>query len=59
MTITPLLMVALVVVLYVISSIKILNEYERGVIFRLGKVLAEPKGPGVVLVLPPSTALSA
>jgi regulator of protease activity HflC (stomatin/prohibitin superfamily) len=52
-TITPLLMVALVVVLYVISSIKILNEYERGVIFRLGKVLAEPKGPGVVLVFAP------
>jgi regulator of protease activity HflC (stomatin/prohibitin superfamily) len=37
----------------VISSIKILAEYERGVVFRLGKVLARPKGPGVVLVFAP------
>jgi regulator of protease activity HflC (stomatin/prohibitin superfamily) len=39
--------------LYVISSIQILTEYERGVIFRLGKLLPEPKGPGVVIVLRP------
>jgi regulator of protease activity HflC (stomatin/prohibitin superfamily) len=43
----------LVVVFYLISSIKILAEYERGVIFRLGRVLPEPKGPGVILVFPP------
>jgi regulator of protease activity HflC (stomatin/prohibitin superfamily) len=43
----------LVVVLYVISSIKILAEYERGVVFRLGRVLPQPKGPGVVLVFAP------
>jgi regulator of protease activity HflC (stomatin/prohibitin superfamily) len=42
-----------ILVLYVISSIKILNEYERGVIFRLGKLLPEPKGPGVILVFTP------
>jgi regulator of protease activity HflC (stomatin/prohibitin superfamily) len=42
-----------VVVLYLLSSIKILREYERGVIFRLGRVLHEPKGPGVVLVFAP------
>ena len=53
MTFTPPLIVLLVVVLYVISSIKILNEYERGVIFRLGKVLPQPKGPGIVLVFAP------
>ena len=41
------------VVLYLLSSIKILTEYERGVIFRLGKLLPEPKGPGVVLVFRP------
>src|SRR6185437_8149700 len=35
------------------SSIKILREYERGVIFRLGRVLAQPKGPGVILVFAP------
>jgi len=45
--------VTLVVVLYLISSIKILTEYERGVIFRLGRVLHEPKGPGVILVFAP------
>jgi regulator of protease activity HflC (stomatin/prohibitin superfamily) len=37
----------------VISSIQILAEYERGVIFRLGKLLDAPKGPGVVLVFRP------
>ena len=37
----------------VASSIKVLNEYERGVIFRLGKLLRKPKGPGVILVFAP------
>jgi len=45
--------VIIIVVLYLISSIKILREYERGVIFRLGRLLAEPKGPGVILVFAP------
>ena len=40
-------------VFYLISSIKVLNEYERAVIFRLGKVLVRPKGPGVILVFAP------
>jgi regulator of protease activity HflC (stomatin/prohibitin superfamily) len=53
LTFSPALIVAVVVVLYVLSSIQILAEYERGVIFRLGKLLAQPKGPGVVLVLRP------
>src|SRR5512136_2333184 len=39
-----------IVVLYMLSSIKILAEYERGVIFRLGRLLATAKGPGVTLV---------
>ena len=43
----------LIVVVYLISSIKILAEYERGVIFRLGRVLREPKGPGIILVFAP------
>ncbi len=38
---------------YVLTSIKVLNEYERGVVFRLGKLLSEPKGPGVILVFAP------
>lgn len=39
--------------IYLISSIKILAEYERGVIFRLGRMLQRAKGPGVILVFPP------
>jgi regulator of protease activity HflC (stomatin/prohibitin superfamily) len=42
-----------IIILYLLSSIKILREYERGVIFRLGRVLAQPKGPGVILVFAP------
>ena len=53
LTISPALIVAALVVLYIISSIQILAEYERGVIFRLGKLLPYPKGPGVVLVFRP------
>src|ERR1041385_9175737 len=40
-------------VLYILSSIKILAEYERGVIFRLGRLLPDAKGPGVILVFAP------
>src|SRR5271156_2460255 len=43
----------LIVVIYLFSSIKILAEYERAVIFRLGRVLPQPKGPGVILVFAP------
>ncbi len=53
MTFSPLLIVVVIIALYLISSIKILNEYERGVVFRLGKLLEQPKGPGVVLVFAP------
>jgi regulator of protease activity HflC (stomatin/prohibitin superfamily) len=45
--------VVLIIALYLFSSIKILAEYERGVIFRLGRVLAQPKGPGLILVFAP------
>lgn len=48
----PVIAVALIV-LYLLNSIKILREYERGVIFRLGRVLAKPKGPGLIFVFPP------
>jgi len=40
-------------VFYLISCINVLNEYERGVIFRLGRVLGEPKGPGLIFVFKP------
>jgi regulator of protease activity HflC (stomatin/prohibitin superfamily) len=42
-----------IVVIYLWSSIKILAEYERGVVFRLGRVLPQPKGPGLILVFKP------
>jgi regulator of protease activity HflC (stomatin/prohibitin superfamily) len=42
-----------IVILYVLNSIKILAEYERGVIFRLGRLLKNAKGPGLILVFKP------
>ncbi len=45
--------VAIIIGIYLLASIKILAEYERGVIFRLGRLLAKPKGPGVILVFAP------
>lgn len=48
----PVIIIALIV-LYLLNAIKILKEYERGVIFRLGRVLSKPKGPGLIFVFPP------
>ena len=53
MTLSPLLIFAFLIGAYLVNSIKILNEYERGVIFRLGKLFPRPKGPGVILVFAP------
>jgi len=50
---TSTLVIVLIIVIYMLSSIKILAEYERGVIFRLGRVLPKPKGPGIILVFAP------
>ena len=44
---------AAIVILYLLSSIKILAEYERGVIFRLGRLLPQAKGPGLIFVFAP------
>ncbi|MFH1874019.1 MAG: slipin family protein [Pseudomonadota bacterium] len=49
----PWIVIITFLVLYLLSCIKILNEYERGVIFRLGRVLPEPKGPGIIFVFKP------
>jgi regulator of protease activity HflC (stomatin/prohibitin superfamily) len=49
----PALIFIAIVVLYLLNSIKILREYERGVIFRLGRALPAPKGPGIILVFRP------
>src|ERR1051326_937917 len=44
---------AVIAFLYIVNSIKILREYERGVIFRLGRLMQDAKGPGVILVFAP------
>ncbi|MEN6616351.1 MAG: slipin family protein [Syntrophorhabdus sp.] len=44
--------IVIIVIFFLASAIKILKEYERGVIFRLGRVLGTPKGPGIILLIP-------
>ena len=40
------------VILFLVSAIKVAREYERGIIFRLGRLLPEPKGPGLFILIP-------
>ena len=47
-----LVVVAIVVLSILVSAVKVVKEYERGVIFRLGRVRGGPKGPGLFLLLP-------
>ncbi|HEK85272.1 MAG: slipin family protein [Candidatus Saccharicenans sp.] len=47
------IIVGAIILLYLLNCIKILKEYERGVIFRLGRVLPRPKGPGLIFVFSP------
>jgi regulator of protease activity HflC (stomatin/prohibitin superfamily) len=49
----PVLIFVVILLLYLFNSIKILREYERAVIFRLGRALPAPKGPGIILVFRP------
>jgi regulator of protease activity HflC (stomatin/prohibitin superfamily) len=44
--------ILLVVVLFLFAAIKVAREYERGVVFRLGRLLPEPKGPGLFILIP-------
>jgi regulator of protease activity HflC (stomatin/prohibitin superfamily) len=44
--------VIFLLVLFLISAIKVAREYERGIVFRLGRLLPEPKGPGLFLLIP-------
>jgi regulator of protease activity HflC (stomatin/prohibitin superfamily) len=44
--------VLFIVVLFLFSAIKVAREYERGIVFRLGRLLPEPKGPGLFLLIP-------
>jgi regulator of protease activity HflC (stomatin/prohibitin superfamily) len=47
-----LVVVVFLLVLFLISAIKVAREYERGIVFRLGRLLPEPKGPGLFLLIP-------
>ena len=49
----PILFAIVIVLLYLINALNILKEYERGVIFRLGRVKEAAKGPGVIWVFRP------
>jgi regulator of protease activity HflC (stomatin/prohibitin superfamily) len=44
--------VAVVLIIFLFSAIKVAREYERGIIFRLGRLLPEPKGPGLFILIP-------
>jgi regulator of protease activity HflC (stomatin/prohibitin superfamily) len=47
----PLIVIVILVVFFLSAALRILNEYERGVIFRLGRVIG-PKGPGLIILIP-------
>jgi regulator of protease activity HflC (stomatin/prohibitin superfamily) len=47
-----LVLIVFLLVLYVIAAVKVVREYERGIIFRLGRLLPEPKGPGLFFLIP-------
>ena len=47
-----LLVIAFFVVLFFVSALKVAREYERGIVFRLGRLFPEPKGPGLFLLIP-------
>ncbi len=44
--------IVVIVVLLVVSAIKIVKEYERAVVFRLGRLLPQAKGPGLIIIIP-------
>jgi len=47
-----LVLVVLILVFFLVSAVKVAREYERGVIFRLGRLLSPPKGPGLFILIP-------
>jgi regulator of protease activity HflC (stomatin/prohibitin superfamily) len=50
----PLVLIAVIIILiWLFNSLNVLREYERGVIFRIGRLIAEPKGPGLIWVIWP------
>jgi regulator of protease activity HflC (stomatin/prohibitin superfamily) len=54
-----LIIVAVLAVALLAASIRVIKQYERGVQFRLGRMIDHPRGPGLILVVPSSIASSA
>jgi len=46
------ILAVILIILFLSAAVKILREYERGVVFRLGRVLKREKGPGLVIIIP-------
>jgi regulator of protease activity HflC (stomatin/prohibitin superfamily) len=44
--------IVFLLLLFLVSAIKIAREYERGIVFRLGRLLPQPKGPGLFILIP-------
>src|SRR5204862_6648082 len=45
-------LIVFLLVLYIVAAVKVVREYERGIVFRLGRLLPEPKGPGLFFLIP-------
>src|SRR3954469_12288501 len=50
--IVAVVIVVIIVLVLLAASVKVLREYERGIVFRLGRLLPEPKGPGLFILIP-------
>ena len=46
------IVVVVLLLLFLTAAVKVLREYERGIVFRLGRLLPEPKGPGLFILIP-------
>src|SRR5690348_15293769 len=50
--IIAIVLIAFLLVLYIVAAVKVVREYERGIVFRLGRLLPQPKGPGLIFLIP-------
>src|SRR5256885_12099413 len=50
--IVVLVVVLFLIVLFAVSALKVAREYERGIVFRLGRLFPTPKGPGLFILIP-------
>src|SRR5690348_3229968 len=50
--IIAIVLIAFLLVLYIVAAVKVVREYERGIVFRLGRLFPKPKGPGLFFLIP-------